>query len=68
MQRPSIVLLELAHELTEAGVRGIGLCALDTTGRPVYDERFARELAAAGWYVATLTPKKLAEHVGKVIA
>jgi len=59
--------LKLAAELTEAGVHGIGLCALDADGAPIFDERFARELAGAGWFVAALTPKRLAEYVAKKI-
>ena len=49
-------------------VIGVGLCALDADARPVYDERFAKELAGCGWFVAAMTPKKLAEHIGKIIA
>lgn len=60
--------LALAQELTEAGVKGVGLCALDADARPVYDEKFARDLADCGWFVAAMTPKKLAEHIGKIIA
>lgn len=60
--------LAMAKELTEAGVTGIGLSALDAECRPIYDERFAARLAGCGWFVAALTPKKLAEHVGKIIA
>lgn len=59
--------LQLAQELAEAGVHGFGLAALDERSRPVYDERFARDLANAGWFVAALTPAKLAEHVAKRI-
>ncbi len=59
--------LKLAAELTEAGVHGIGLCALDADNTPIYEERFARELAGAGWFVAALTPRKLAEYVAKQI-
>ncbi len=60
--------LELASELHDAGVRCLGLCALDTEARPVYDEAFARRLAGVGWSVAALTPRKLAEHVAKWMA
>lgn len=60
--------LALAQEIHESGVRGVGLCALDTDCRPVFDERFARELAACGWFVAALTPRKLAEHLAGIIA
>ncbi len=60
--------LALAKELHEAGVRCLGLCALDTDGRAVYDEAFARRLAGEGWLVAALTPKRLAEHVARLVA
>ena len=60
--------LALAHELHEAGVTCLGLSALDADCRPSYDEGFARRLAGCGWFVAALTPKKLAEHIGKLIA
>jgi len=59
--------LAVAHELAEAGVRGLGLCALDTTGQAVFDEVFAKRLAAQGWTVAALTPRKLAEHVAALV-
>lgn len=60
--------LALAKSLREAGVQGIGLSALDAACRPVADEQFARELAATGWFVAAMTPKMLAEHIGQIIA
>lgn len=60
--------LELAAQIHEAGVTCLGLCALDADARPSFDERFARELADCGWFVAALTPKQLAEHVGKLVA
>jgi hypothetical protein len=59
--------LRLAAELHEAGVRGLGLLALDEIGRPQYDEAFARQLADTGWSVAALTPKKLAELLGPML-
>lgn len=59
--------LELAADLTGAGVRAVGLCALDTDGRAVYDDRFANELADRGWFVAALTPRRLAEHIGSIV-
>jgi len=59
--------LALAEELAENGVIGIGLNALDADCRPTYNERFARDLAGAGWFVATLTPKELAAHVARII-
>ena len=59
--------LAMAHELTEAGVTGIGLNALDSASNPIYNEKFARQLAGCGWSVATMTPKQLAEHIGKLL-
>lgn len=60
--------LTLAKELRDAGVQAIGLSALDADCRPVFDERFARDLAGCGWFVAAMTPRQLAEHVGGLIA
>jgi hypothetical protein len=60
--------LAMAHELHEAGVTCLGLNALDLNSAPVHDEAFAKELAGRGWFVASLTPKALAEHVGKLLA
>ena len=59
--------LALADALREDGVRCLGLCALDTDSRPAYDERFARGLVDAGWFVAAMTPKRLVEHLGRVL-
>jgi Mg-chelatase subunit ChlD len=59
--------LALAEELATAGVHGFGLCALDADGRSVYDERFARALAATGWWVGAVTPVKLAERLGPLL-
>ncbi|RYE77056.1 MAG: VWA domain-containing protein [Myxococcales bacterium] len=60
--------LSMAHKLHEEGVLGVGLSALDSECKPVFDEAFARQLAGCGWFVAALTPKKLAEHIGKIVA
>jgi hypothetical protein len=60
--------LALAQELVEAGVTCIGLNALDRDAKPVFDENFAKQLAGCGWFVASLTPKRLAEHIAKLIA
>jgi len=59
--------LRLAAELHEAGVRGLGLLALDEVGRPQHDEAFAKQLADVGWTVAALTPRKLAELLGPML-
>ncbi len=60
--------LAMAKELREAGIHGIGLCALDADANEVHDEGFARALAGTGWFVASMTPKQLAEHVGRILA
>ncbi|MBX2798719.1 MAG: VWA domain-containing protein [Myxococcales bacterium] len=57
----------LAQELSAAGVKGLGLCALDADGHADYDERFARALAGAGWWVGAVTPRRLAEHVSQFL-
>ncbi len=59
--------LRLAAELHEAGVRGIGLLALDEVGRPQFDEAFAKGLADVGWTVAALTPRRLADLLGPLL-
>jgi hypothetical protein len=64
---PPQPLMALAHKLHEAGVTCIGLSALDTDCKPVYNEDIAKQLSGCGWFVAALTPKKLAEHIGKML-
>lgn len=56
-------ILELASDLSGAGVRTMGLCALDTDGEAVFDHRLANQLADRGWFVGALTPKGLAEKI-----
>ncbi len=63
--QPSI---EVARELAAAGVRCLGLCALDRDARPVYDAKVAAALADAGWWVGAVTPKHLAEHLARALA
>src|SRR5262249_61258088 len=52
--------------LCEAGVRVIGLAALDAVARPVYDKNIAERCVAAGADVAALTPHRLAEWLGRL--
>lgn len=59
--------LEVCRELVAAGVKGLGLCALDPEARPVYDERVARALADTGFWVGAVTPKALAGHLGRLL-
>ncbi len=56
------------RRLAEAGVKVLGLAALDERARPIYDRSTAEALAAAGMEIAALTPKRLAEWLVKAIA
>lgn len=62
------VLLATVTRLREAGVKLLGLAALDDTARPHYDLVMAQQLADLGMDVAALTPNRLAEWIGRVIA
>jgi len=52
--------------LCEAGVRVLGLAALDEQAKPYYDHELARRCVDAGAEVAALTPQRLAEWLDKV--
>jgi predicted metal-dependent peptidase len=54
--------------LREAGVRVIGLAALDAVAQPAYDHQAAERCASAGAEVAALTPERLAEWLGRIIS
>lgn len=60
-------ILGLCEELAASGVKGVGLCALDSDAMPVHDEQFARDLADRGWLVGALTPGRLAEVVSRFL-
>jgi hypothetical protein len=59
--------LALARELATEGVRCFGFCSLGTDARSAYDERFARRLADAGWWVGAVTPRQMAEQIGRLL-
>ena len=61
-------LLAACRRLREAGVRLLGLAALDEKADPAYDRQMADRLAAEGMDIAALTPKQLAEWLVKVIS
>jgi Mg-chelatase subunit ChlD len=63
-----VVLLTVTKRLREAGVRLLGLAALDEAANPSYDVRMAEELAATGMEIAALTPQRLAEWLAKAIS
>jgi Mg-chelatase subunit ChlD len=54
--------------LREAGVRVLGLAALDAEANPTYDRQMAERCVAAGAEVAALTPRRLAEWVARVLS
>ena len=54
--------------LREAGVRVLGLAALDADANPTYDHQMAEQCVAAGAEVAALTPRRLAEWMSRVLS
>lgn len=60
-------MLNSIRRLREAGVRVLGLAALDEKGEPVYDRETAARCADAGAEVAALSPQRLAEWVGRIL-
>jgi Mg-chelatase subunit ChlD len=61
-------LLASVKRLREAGVRVLGLAALDDKAQPAYDRRMAEECVAVGAEVAALTPQRLAEWLAQVLS
>lgn len=53
--------------LREAGVRVLGLAALDSQAKPVYDKEMAQRCVDAGAEVAALTPQRLAAWMEQVL-
>ncbi|HYM00401.1 MAG TPA: VWA domain-containing protein [Blastocatellia bacterium] len=61
-------LLASCRRLREAGVRLIGLGALDEEATASYDRKMAEALAENGMDIAALTPGKLADWLARVIS
>ncbi|MEW6278408.1 MAG: VWA domain-containing protein [Candidatus Eremiobacterota bacterium] len=61
------VLLSAIRRLREAGVRVLGLAALDREANPVYDRKLASRCVDAGAEVAALTPEGLADWLAGVL-
>lgn len=61
-------LLSSCRRFQEAGVKLLGLAALDENANPSFDTRMAEMLAAAGVDIAALTPKHFAEWLAKTIS
>ena len=53
------------RRLAEAGVRMIGLAALDEDAKPRFSAGIAAQVVAAGMPVAALTPLELARWLGE---
>jgi len=60
-------LLSEIRQLTDSGVKALGLAALDDAGRPRYQTGIARQVVACGMPVAALSPSELARWVGEQI-
>jgi Mg-chelatase subunit ChlD len=65
---PPGVMLGAIKRLREAGVRVLGLAALDSKAEPAYDRGMAEHCVALGAEVAALTPQRLAEWLAKVLS
>lgn len=61
-------LFRVSKNIIEDGSKLIVLTALDMEANPNYDRRAAARLAEMGAFVGAMTPEKLAEQVGKMLA
>jgi len=62
------VLVAAVRRLREAGARVLGLAALDAKAEPAYDREMAGRCVEAGAEVAALTPRRLAEWLGRALS
>jgi Mg-chelatase subunit ChlD len=62
------VLLSAVKRLREAGVKLLGLAALDQSANPFYDVQMAERLAGLGMEIAALTPTELAHWLAEVMS
>jgi len=65
---PPAHLFSTCGRFREAGVKLLGLAALDENANPSFDTRMAEMLAAVGMDLAALTPKHFAEWLAKTIS
>jgi Mg-chelatase subunit ChlD len=61
-------MLTAIKRMREAGVRVLGLAALDEKAQPAYDRHTAEQCVAVGAEVAALTPGRLAEWLGRILS
>lgn len=57
----------VTKELTESGVKLLGLAALDATANPSYDKNTAQHMVNLGAEVAAMTPGELAQWVAQKV-
>jgi Mg-chelatase subunit ChlD len=60
-------LIREVQEMSEAGVRMIGLGALGYDARPDYNKSLARRLRKVGMDILVCTPERLADCIGQII-
>lgn len=65
---PPAHLISICGRFREAGVKLLGLAALDENANPSFDTRMAEMLAAVGMDIAALTPKHFAQWLAKTIS
>ena len=58
----------VVRRLSDAGVTLLGLAALDDRAEPDYNRYLAQQLADIGMEIGAMTPDRLAEWVGNVMA
>jgi Mg-chelatase subunit ChlD len=64
---PETELVRVTRELSQSGVRTIGLGALGYDARPAYNRNTAAKLRKVGMDVLVCTPETLAECMGRII-
>ena len=64
---PEDDLVRQTEDLTQSGVRMIGLGALGSDARPAYNQSTARKLKKVGMDVLVCTPERLAECMAQII-
>jgi uncharacterized protein with von Willebrand factor type A (vWA) domain len=63
----SEALVRAVKRMTSAGVRFLGLAALDRRAEPVYDAELGRRLVQAGAEVGAMTPGQLVGWLAEVL-
>lgn len=61
-------LYAVSKGILESGAKLIALTALDLEANPNYDKNAGNKLTALGAYVAAMTPRNLADWIGKIMS